>query len=203
VYHGVPREMVGEVFYPLTELQAIAPAIHARERQKYAGREAVLEFEIPGIGTPFNGTVHCASLHPNRLFEARREAGLDPPPRPAPPAWATGLAYEIPLERILAHPVVWYSWKTLWVNGAPGENVPLAPPPEEFEPFDPDRYRPLDRAPDAHLAYLRQMAARGARPLMFVHVPHVLVAGPIDVSGVRVVGWDEPPGYVPSGCPSD
>jgi hypothetical protein len=29
---------------------------------------------------------------------------------------------------------------------------------------------------------------------MFVHVPHVLVAGPIDVSGVRVVGWDQPPG---------
>lgn len=28
---------------------------------------------------------------------------------------------------------------------------------------------------------------------MFVHIPHVLVAGPIDVSGVRIVAWDEPP----------
>jgi hypothetical protein len=37
------------------------------------------------------------------------------------------------------------------------------------------------------------MKLRGERGLMFVHIPHVLVAGPIDVSGVRIVAWDEPP----------
>ena len=59
--------------------------------------------------------------------------------------------------------LVWYSWRTLWINGAPNEDV------------------------------LRWMQTRGERPLMFVHIPHVLVAGPIDVTGLRTVSWDEPP----------
>ena len=44
-----------------------------------------------------------------------------------------------------------------------------------------------------HASYLRRMNERGERGLMFVHIPHVLVAGAIDVSGARVVPWDEPP----------
>jgi hypothetical protein len=71
--------------------------------------------------------------------------------------------------------------------------VPTQPPREEFEPFDFHRYVPLEEAPPAHLAYLRRMKAQNKRPLMFVHVPHILVAGPIDVAGLRVVAWDEPP----------
>jgi hypothetical protein len=87
--------------------------------------------------------------------------------------------------------VVWYSCRTLWINGAPNEDVPLAPPIDEFEPFDPDRYEPLADVPPQHEAYVRRMKERGERGLMFVHIPHVLGAGPIDDSGVRVVGWDE------------
>jgi hypothetical protein len=37
------------------------------------------------------------------------------------------------------------------------------------------------------------MKERGQRPLMFVHVPHVFVAGPIDVSGLRPLPWDQTP----------
>jgi hypothetical protein len=38
------------------------------------------------------------------------------------------------------------------------------------------------------------MRARAEPPLMFVHIPHVLVGGPIDVSGVNVVSWADAPG---------
>ncbi len=31
------------------------------------------------------------------------------------------------------------------------------------------------------------------RPLMFVHVPRVLVAGPIDTDGLRTISWAEQP----------
>jgi len=54
------------------------------------------------------------------------------------------------------------------------------------------RYKELSEVTHAHLTYLRRMKESGRRPLMFVHIPHVLVAGPIDISGVRVVEWDEP-----------
>lgn len=193
VYHGVPRDLVGEVIYPLNQLGVIDQGAYEFQVSKYAGREAVLDFSIPGIGVKFNDTVHCACLHPHYLFKARQDLGLNPEPRPAPPAWGTGLAFEIPLERILRHPVIWYSGRTLWINGAPNEDVPLVPPTDEFEPFDPERYQPLRAPTPAHLAYLQRMKDRSERSLMFVHIPHILVAGPIDVSDLRIVSWDKPP----------
>lgn len=192
VYHGVPRDMVGSVLYPLNLLQSVAPEQYTFQRAKYVGREAVLDYRIPGLGLLFNDTVHCSALHPYYLFRARPELGLAPEARPAT-SWGTGLIYAIPLERILIHPVVWYSGKTLWINGSPNDDVPLEPPGDEFEPFDPSRYQELTAPTERHLAYLRTMRERGRRSLMFVHIPHVLVAGPIDVSGLEPVPWDEPP----------
>jgi hypothetical protein len=37
------------------------------------------------------------------------------------------------------------------------------------------------------------MRERGQPPLLFVHIPHVLVAGPIEIRDLRVIPWDEPP----------
>ena len=83
---------------------------------KYAGREQVLDFRIPGLGVKFDDAVHCAALHPYHLYRARVAAGFEVPLRPEPPAAMTGLAFEIPIERIFEHPVVWYSCRTLWIN---------------------------------------------------------------------------------------
>ncbi len=193
VYHGVPRGMVGEVIYPLNQLDAVAPEAYELQKSKYAGREAVLDFRIPQLGLLFNDTVHCAPLHPYHLFSARERLGLDPPRAGvARTRGFTGLFFEIPLERILVHPAAWYRWETLWINGAPGENVPPTPPPEEFERFDASRYSELSAVPADHVSYLRRMKERGQPPLLFVHIPHVLVAGAIDVRGLREIPWDRP-----------
>ncbi len=193
VYHGVPRDIRGDVIYPLNRLAEIDPRLYELQRAKYAGREATLDFRVPGIDVLFNDTVHCAAIHPYQLYAQASELGFDPPRRPQPPVLITGLFYEIPLDRIVRHPVVWYSARTIWISAAPNEDVPLEAPAEEFEPFDADRYRPLETPPPARLDYLRRVKERGERPLLFVHIPHVLIAGPIDVSGLKVVAWDEPP----------
>jgi hypothetical protein len=69
----------------------------------------------------------------------------------------------------------------------------LAPPLDEFEDFDSSRYHELAKVPPAHLTYLQRMKEAGRPPLLFVHIPHVLVAGSIDTSGLRRVHWSEPP----------
>ena len=192
VYHGAPREMVGDVLYPLDQLAAVHPGLYAVQKSKYDGREQVMAFQVPHLNRGFTDTVHCAPIHPYRLFSARWALGFDPPRQPEGTHFS-GLFFEIPLERILACCVVWYRWETLWINGAPGEDVPFAPPADEFEPFDALRYRRLSAVPSAHLDYLRRMKARGERGLLFVHVPHGLVAGPIDASGLRPIAWDKLP----------
>jgi len=107
--------------------------------------------------------------------------------------WTPGRFFEIPLERIKDSATYWYRWRTRWINGYPGEDVPLAPPIDEFEPFDVARYRELSEVPSAHLAYLEQSKAAGKPALMFVHVPHVLVAGSIETRGLRQISWDDEP----------
>jgi hypothetical protein len=139
VYHGVPKDMVGDTIFPLNQLRDIAPALYELQKAKYTGRESVLDFRIPDSDLLFHDTVHCAALDPRRLCEARALLGL-PAPGAGMSSRVTGLFFAIPLERILLHRVVWYSCKTLWINGAPDEAVPLAPPDGEFEPFDPDIY---------------------------------------------------------------
>lgn len=192
VYHTVPVDMVGTVLHPLNHLYAVAPDQYAMQRAKYAGREAVLDYRIPGLDLLFNDTVHCSPLHPYYLFQVRQELGLPVPARPRGTSW-TEMVYPIPLERIMIHSVVWYAWKTPWINGYPNDDVPLQPPADEFEPFDPSCYQELTAPTERHLSYLATMQARGRPPLMFVHIPHVLVGGPIDVSRLEPILWNEPP----------
>ncbi len=100
-----------------------------------------------------------------------------------------------PAGAITVNPVVWYVARTVWINSAPGEPVPLEPPASEFEPFEPDRYSELTAIPDTYRPRLREIVATGRRPLMFVTIPHVLVAGPIDVSAAEVVDPAVPPDW--------
>ena len=192
VWHGVPRDMIGETLVPLDRLRDVDASLHESHKEKYAGREDVLEYRLPLLDCRFLDTVHCSSVHPHWIYRARREAGFDVPSR-SPSGWGTGLAFEIPLARILVNPTLWYSWRTPWVNGYPHEDVPREPPADEFEMFDPARYSPLTDVPELHRQYLARISQLGGRPLTFVHIPHVLVAGPIDVRGCRVVRWDETP----------
>jgi hypothetical protein len=34
------------------------------------------------------------------------------------------------------------------------------------------------------------MSSEQKRPLMFVHIPHACVAGPIETAGVRTISWE-------------
>ncbi len=194
VYHAVPAAMVGSVLYPLTDLGRVAPRVADLQRLKYVGREGVLQTAITSTGLLFNDTVHCAPVHPYHLYAARRDLDLLPQAEMTDRARKNQrLFFEITLERIVIHPTCWYRWVTPWVNGYPAANVALAPPLDEFEPFDPARYVDLIELPRAHREYLREMKEEARRPLMFVHIPHVLVAGPIETDGVRTISWEEQP----------
>lgn len=172
VYHGVPAGMAGEVLYPLNRLAAVEPGPYERQLAKYAGREELLELQIPGLDLLWNDVLHCSPLHPRLLYEARRELGLPT----AEQDGLTGRFFEVPLERILVHPVVWLSHGSL--EGS-------------FEPFDAARYQELTEVPAARRAYLREAKAAGRHIRAFAFVPHVLVAGPVDVRGLRTFAWGE------------
>ena len=100
VWHGVPQGMVGDTVVPLGQLRSVDPDLYKTQKAKYAGREAVLDYRIPLLDCGFLDTVHCSSVHPHKIYCARREAGFEVPAR-SDTGWGIGLAFEIPLERIL------------------------------------------------------------------------------------------------------
>jgi hypothetical protein len=186
LYHGQPPEMRGETLYPLNQLELIDPALYESGRAKYRGREAVLEFRIPLIDVLWNDTLHLSTVHPYHLAAAWREAGL------WTPFWERPF-FQIPLDRIAVHRCVWFASESFWVNNSPNEDVPLAPPREEFRLFDPTAYEEPEQAPVSYHAYLRRQQQRGRPPLQFPKIPHVLVPGPIETAGLARVRADAAP----------
>jgi hypothetical protein len=90
----------------------------------------------------------------------------------------------IPVERIDGSAAVQYNSQSHWRNSRPGENVPATPPESEFTPFDAHAYQELTEVPQRHLDYLVEQRDAGLPALGFVFIRHVLVAGPVDVSGL-------------------
>jgi hypothetical protein len=157
--------MRGETLYPLNALRTVHPDLYDDERRKYVGREKLLDLRIPILDVLWNDALHLAPIHPLHLARVWRAAGLESP------AWERDF-FEIPVERIDAKRTVWFA------RGA----LPL-----DVEPFEPGRYRELMQPPPAYDAYLREYQDRGRHPRPFAHLPHVLVAAPIDVAGLRLV----------------
>jgi hypothetical protein len=186
LYHARPPDMRGETLYPLNQLRSVDPALYGRERAKYKGREAVLEFRIPLIDVLWNDTLHLSTIHPYHLATAWREVGL------WTPFWDRPF-FQIPLDRVTGYQCTWFASESFWVNNSPGEDVPLAPPLEEFKLFDLTAYEELTEAPASYNDYLRREQQRGRRPLQFPKIPHVLVPGPVEVAGVALVRTDAAP----------
>ena len=164
------------MLYPLNHLATVYPDIHAREAPKYTGREGVMSYRVPHLDAPWADTVNLSILDPRLLVAARERLGI------VTSQLLPRRLLAIPIEYLARHRLVRYSGATPWINSSPGEDVPTEPPADEFEPADPQTYRETTDVPGAHLEYLTECQAAGKRPLAFVHVPHVLALGPIDIS---------------------
>ena len=147
-----------------------------------AGREHAPEQTVPGLGLRSTDVVHCAPVHPARVFAALAATGH----RPRERRW-----FRIPLDRLRPHPVIWYRY------ARPAHLAPAT----DFAPFDPARYQELGGLPAGTLEYYAGCARAGRPALLFHLVPHVLVAGPLDVTGVERVDWSStlPPSPPPAG----
>ena len=181
VYHQLAPDFRGTVLYPLNCLAAAYPDVHAREVVKYAGREGVLSYRVPHLDADWADTVNLSTLDPRLLVAARERLGI------ASSQLLQRRLLPIPIEHLAGHRLVRYSAVARWINSSPGEDVPSEPPAHEFEPTDPQIYRETTAVPPAHVEYLLECRATGKRALGFVHVPHVLALGPIDISGLHPI----------------
>lgn len=182
LYHLIAADFRSNMLYPLNGLRTQFPDVYEREKEKYNGRESVLEFQIPLLGAVWGDTVNLSTLDPRRLVEERRKLGV-----PLSQLLIRRLV-RIPVDRLAGLPAVRYTSASHWINSSPGDTtVPETPPEHEFSVFDPVHYQETEEVPALHREYLQQQLAAGKRALGFVFVPHVLVAAPIDLQGLDIV----------------
>ena len=169
--------MQGDVLYPLNALRTLYPDVYARGREKYAGREVLLELRIPILDVLWNDALHLSSFHPSQLAAAWRSAGLPPE------VWDDEF-FEIPIDRIAADRAVVFGAGALL-----GDSLEAA----DVVPFDAAAFRNPDEPPPPYHKFLRQRRESGRPARPFAYLPHILVAAQIDVAGVPVVRADVPP----------
>ena len=178
VYHLCADDFRGTSLFPLNALRVAYPDVYDRECAKWAGRESVLQWQVPHLGVAWGDTVNLAALDPVHLIQARKRLGV-----PFSRLLERGVV-RIPVQRIAHQRAVVYDSRSHWLNSRPGEKVPSTPPEDEFTPFDAGTYQELLETPQLHLDYLSEQLAAGQPALGFVFVRHVLVAGPVDISGL-------------------
>ena len=67
---------VGRACSPLNALRVAHPDVYDRECAKWAGRESVLQWQVPHLGVAWGDTVNLAALDPVHLLQARKRLGV-------------------------------------------------------------------------------------------------------------------------------
>jgi hypothetical protein len=190
VYHRKRPDFRGDQLVPLTDLQRLHPDLHAAAAAKYRGREWTMAWRIPILDVLWNDVVHCSPLHPHLVYRALHAR--------APDRFGEAEYFAIPVARFAHRRAVYWKFAAppyparAWDAWSPAERAAWA---ADFEPFAPGRHRPPTDVPPVTLAHYDEMLARG-QPVLLVYygIPHVQVAGAIDVADLAVVRWSEPPG---------
>ena len=168
LYHSVPKELVGNILYPLNELKTIYPEIYAKERSKYIGREEVTQQIIPKLDCLWNDVLHFSAVHPSIIKSALAEAGDQ--------VNLKRTYYEVDPTLLDLEKTVIYLY--LYKDKNKQENWAA------YDPRDLDKYSLI---PQFTKDYYKKMLERNERPLLYHGIPHILYRGTLDTTKLRIV----------------
>ncbi len=171
LYHRVPRTMAGTTLYPLNTLKELHPRLYEEYLQKYADRRGLMKRNVPQLNCLWNDVLFTMALAPAELYKAYKSFNF---PGRYPPRF-----YKIPLERLDQHQIV-----VLTKMGAGGT---------VYEDFSARRMQAYATLPQETLLYWEERKkANDERPLLFMHIPHVMYKGTINIEGLEIVSVKTP-----------
>jgi hypothetical protein len=169
IYHMVPKDMQGDMLYPLAELQHRYPEIYARQLAKYNDHPTRKELPnryIPKLDCYSRDVLQFCPVHPHLIYAGLVERGMSPPPL---------RFYVLSSKR----PAAIYDV----TRAAPDEPIP------EDAVMMVEHVNELKELPSANLAWLDKLAQEGKIYGMFVGIPHVLIRGSVSMATAQIIDW--------------
>lgn len=173
IYHWVPKDLRGNILFPLNILKDTQPDLYEKEAGKYVGREFVMQQRIPVLDCLWNDVLHFSSVHPSHIKEALIEAGKTPP--------VDMEFFEIDPHLLNPENTIVYLYKHITMADKLKEN--------NFTKYNPDEIKQYSSLPQETKDYYKETISQGKRPLLFHKVPHILFKGSLDISNLKKVSW--------------
>ena len=172
LYHRVPPDLKGHILYPLNQLKNVHPSLYVTKVGSYQNRKAVMQARLPILDCLWNDVIHFSPVHPSKIQQALAEVGfsrkqrhyfeIDPLQKGFNPTNAVIFLHQrVNLDKFQLHEA-------------------------DFRVFNDAELSSLGEIP-ATLAYYREMFAQGKRALTYLHVPHILYQGRLDIRNVKVI----------------
>ncbi len=167
LYHRVPPTMVGTKLYPLNTLKTLHPEAFETHVQKYAGRERLMRELIPRLGCLWNDVLFTSAVPPQEFCKAYYGAGF-PRLRPMRFFRIDPQALDDRNFMVLTR---------MRVNEPRGYAL--------YRHADLPSYASIPR--ETYVYWESEKASGNNRPFLWMHIPHILYKGPIDVSGLEII----------------
>lgn len=171
LYHRVPKNLQGNILYPLNTLKDMHPDIYQEHYAKYLGREDLTNRKIPILNCLWNDVLHFSPVHPKEIKKALIEAGRT--------ADFEMTCYEIDPRVLDLGNTIAYVYNP--------ENKINNPNPNSFLAFDVTQLVKYSVMPEKNKQYYKQMISEGKKPLLYPWVTHILYKGSLDISSLPIV----------------
>lgn len=168
IYHLVPKDLNGNILYPLNTLKSINHDLYLKKAKKYEGREATMENRLPILNCLWNDVIHFSPVHPGLIKDALIEAGMMNIP---------------PIEYFEIDTALFDPKNTIvFLN----KNKPKFKMDEDnFELFIPEKISSCANIPDETKEYFKKCIEEKVNPLGFYKIPHILYKGDLNIENVK------------------
>ncbi len=171
LYHSVPKNLQGNVLYPLNTLKEKYPNIYEQQISKYLGREHITQQKIPILNCLWNDVLHFSAVNPKEIKQALIEAGRNPD--------FTMSYYQVKPKLLEPKNTIIYLYaQTNNKDKMNGGN---------FAPYNPNEIARFSVIQQATKDYYKEMIGKNENPLLYHKIPHILYKGTLDITNLSII----------------
>ena len=168
IYHRVPENMTGSILYPMNQMKNINKDIYNLYKSGYKGREHLLDRQIPYLNCLWNDVLHCCPVHPQKIIDALKKAGVKNIPK------FDYFEIDTTSNIDIKNAVIFYR------NSNKFGDI-------RFEPADQADWTKVDIIPQLTLDYFAEVAKTNEPLFLHQGIPHFLYLGTIQTKNLKRV----------------